>query len=182
VTISATATDTVAVERLEISYWDQYLGQEIILGTASNQGSLSATWDTSALTPAAYTVRATAQDALGNWQRAEISVNVTRAAKVMKVTGIALSGTLRGSTASINGTVTVQDASGRAVSGASVAARWTLPGGSTRSAAATTDSQGRARFSTSGGRGTYTLTVENVTRSGYTFDRAGSVLTKSITK
>jgi hypothetical protein len=45
-----------------------------------------------------------------------------------------------------------------------------------------TDSTGIARFSTTGGRGTYTLTVGNITKTGYTFDAANSVLTKSITK
>jgi hypothetical protein len=34
----------------------------------------------------------------------------------------------------------------------------------------------------SGPRGTYTLTVTGVTKAGYVFDAAGSVLSKSITK
>jgi len=45
-----------------------------------------------------------------------------------------------------------------------------------------TDSAGRAQFSVSGARRTYTLTVTGVSKSGYTFDAAGSVLSKSITK
>jgi hypothetical protein len=39
-----------------------------------------------------------------------------------------------------------------------------------------------ARSATKSGRGTYTLTVTNVAKSGYTFDAASSVLTRSITK
>jgi hypothetical protein len=39
-----------------------------------------------------------------------------------------------------------------------------------------------ASFSTSDGNGTYTLTVTNIVKTGYTFDPANSVLSKSITK
>jgi hypothetical protein len=37
-------------------------------------------------------------------------------------------------------------------------------------------------FSTTSGRGTYTLTVGNISKTGYTFDTANGVLTKSISK
>jgi hypothetical protein len=100
----------------------------------------------------------------------------------MRVTSISLSGKLRGSTVTVTGDVTVKNSLGQAVSNASVEIRWTLPNGSTQIATAVTGSTGRARFTVSGPRGTYTLTVVNVTKSGYTFDAAGSVLTKSITK
>jgi hypothetical protein len=182
VTVSAQTSDNVAVEYFEISFWNQYLGQKVILGSMSGSGTLTVNWDTRALTPAAYTVSAFAYDTLGNWTQTDITVNVAVAAQTMKVTSITLSGTVSGSKASITGSVYVKDAAGRAVSKATVAVRWTLPGGSTRTATAVTDNQGRARFTYSGARGTYTLTVTNVTRSGYTFDAAGSVLSKSITK
>jgi hypothetical protein len=39
-----------------------------------------------------------------------------------------------------------------------------------------------ATFTVRSSRGTYTLTVTNVSKSGYTFDAASSVLTKSITR
>jgi hypothetical protein len=183
VTVSAQATDNVGVTYLEISYWNQYTGQEVILGSAQNAGSLSVPWNTAGLTPEAYKVHATANDALGNWSRAEITVNVSGSpASVMKVTGIAMSGSVRGSTASISGTVTVKDGSGKAVSGAAVNVTWTIPGGTTRTASGKTTSNGTVRFSTSGPRGTYTLTVTNVTKSGMTWDKAGSVLSASITK
>ncbi len=60
--------------------------------------------------------------------------------------------------------------------------RWTKSGGTTVSQSATTDPGGKAQFQTTGGRGTYTLTVNNVTKSGHTLDPANSVLSKSITK
>jgi len=182
VTVSAQATDNVGVEYLEISFWNQYTGQQVILGSISNAGSLSVNWDTRGLTPAAYTVRAYAYDALGNWNQAEISVNVTSASNTLKVSSIALSGKASGGTANITGDVTVKDNRGQAVANASVTVRWTLPNGSTRTATAATGSTGRARFTVSGPRGTYTLTVTGVTKAGYIFDAAGSVLSKSITK
>jgi hypothetical protein len=49
-----------------------------------------------------------------------------------------------------------------------------------RTGTAVTDSAGRAVVSTSGSRGTYTLTVTGVTKDGYALDSAGSVLSGSI--
>ena len=41
VTTRAEASDNVGVEYLEISFWNQYSGQQVILGSVSNAGSLS---------------------------------------------------------------------------------------------------------------------------------------------
>jgi hypothetical protein len=182
VQVSAQASDDVGVEFLEISYWNQYLGQDVILGSVADAGSLTVNWDTRGLTPAPYTVWAFAYDAIGNWTQTEITVNVASAVTGARVSNIALSGKVQGSKANITGTVYVKDPSGVAVRSANVAARWTLPGGSTVTSASMTDSAGRAKFAVSGPRGTYTLTVTGVTKAGYVFDAAGSVLSKSITK
>jgi hypothetical protein len=182
VTISAQATDNVAVEYLEISYWNQYLGQQVILGSVSNAGTLSVNWNTSGLTPAAYSLRAYAYDTLGNWTQTEITVNVGVAAQSMKVTSITLSGTVSGSKANITGYVYVKDSSGKSIQNATVTIRWTLPNGSTKTMNATTNSSGQAKFTVSSNRGRYTLMVKNITKSGYVFDTTGSILSKSITK
>lgn len=182
VTVSAQATDNVAVEYLEISFWNQYLGQQVILGSVSNAGTLSVNWNTGGLTPAAYTLKAYAYDTLGNWTQTEITVNVGTSAKSMTVTSITLSGTVSGTKASITGYVYVRDSSGKVIQNANVTIRWTLPNGSIKTMSALTNSQGRATFKVTGTRGTYTLTVTSVTKSGYVFDAAGSILTKSITK
>jgi hypothetical protein len=182
--VSALASDDVAVEYLEISFWNQYLGQQVILGSVSNAGQLSVNWDTRGLTPATYTLRAFAYDTMGNWSQAEITVTVSGStpSATMNVSSISLSGTRQGGTARITGDVSVRDGNGLAVAGASVSVRWNLPSGSTKTATVTTGSSGRARFSVSGPRGTYTLAVAGVSKAGYVFDTAGSVLTKSITK
>ncbi len=109
-------------------------------------------------------------------------MTVTAAGKSMRVSDITLSGTVKGSQATITGLVYIKDGSGQNVANATVAARWTLPNGNVKTVSAKTNSVGRVRFVVTSARGTYTLTVTNVTRSGYTFDAAGSVLSKSITK
>jgi PKD repeat protein len=101
---------------------------------------------------------------------------------VLRSTAINLTGRVRGRQVSVTGDVVVKNAAGASVSGAVVSARWTKPGGTTVSQTATTGSTGNARFSTSGNRGTYTLTLTNIAKTGCTFDSANSVLTGSITK
>ena len=58
---------------------------------------------------------------------------------------------------------------------------WTLPGSSTQNQTGTTGG-GNVGFRVTGGRGKYTLTITNVAKPRYTFDRTNSVLSKSITK
>ena len=101
---------------------------------------------------------------------------------VLRSTAINLSATLHGKKVSVTGNVVVKDGDGAAVSGAVVSATWAMPGGATAAQAATTSSTGIAQFNTSGGRGTYKLTVTNISKTSYTFDAANSILTKSITK
>jgi PKD repeat protein len=110
-----------------------------------------------------------------------ITVNAA-GSTVLRSTAINLSATLQSRKVSVTGNVVVKNTSGAAVSGAVVSATWAKPGGATVTQTATTSSTGIARLSTSGNRGTYTLTVNNITKTGYTFDPANSVLTKSITK
>ena len=78
--------------------------------------------------------------------------------------------------------ITVKDENGASVPSAAVSVSWRLPDGSTQDQTASTSNNGLAKFSTSGRRGTYTLSINNITKVGYTFDRTNSVLTKAITK
>ncbi len=79
------------------------------------------------------------------------------------------------------GMVYVEDGAAAVVRGATVQATWTFPNGSSQTRTATTDAAGRAKFSTRvNGSGTYTLTVTNISATGYTFDPASSVLSRSI--
>jgi len=82
----------------------------------------------------------------------------------------------------VSGTVIVVDETGAAVKSASVKGEWTLPDGSKVLRTASSNKRGRASFSTDGERGTYTLTVLDIIKTGYSFDSANSVLEKSIEK
>jgi PKD repeat protein len=101
---------------------------------------------------------------------------------VLRSTAINLSATLQKNKVNATGTVIVQDSNGVAISGAVVAVTWTKPGGGTVTQTVTTNSNGIAKFNTSGNRGTYTLTVKNLRKTGYSFDSVNSILSKSITK
>ncbi|MCI0356365.1 MAG: hypothetical protein L0099_15205, partial [Acidobacteria bacterium] len=97
----------------------------------------------------------------------------------MRVTAIDMRSTGSG----VQARVTVRNENSAAVSGASVTATWNLPGGGTQTQTRTTNSVGRANFSVTGGSGTYTITVTNITKTGFTFDPTNStLLTKSLTK
>jgi hypothetical protein len=95
---------------------------------------------------------------------------------------VTLSAKLRGTSLNLTGNVVVKNGLGQAVQGASVTATWSKPGGVTQSQTVTTNQTGTARFSTSGQRGTYTLTVGGISKSGYLFDNSQGVLSGSITR
>ena len=78
--------------------------------------------------------------------------------------------------------VVVVDENGKSLSGVMVRITWTRPNGTTTTQYATTNRKGNASFSTSDGLGTYTLTVDNLSLDGFTFDRWNSVISESITR
>jgi hypothetical protein len=80
----------------------------------------------------------------------------------------------------VTGRVTVRDESGAAVSGALVEISWLLPNGSTQAQTAMTSSTGLALFNIQGPHGTFTLTVTNITKTGYNFDPDHSLLVKIV--
>ena len=82
----------------------------------------------------------------------------------------------------VSASVTVKDENGVSVPSAAVSVSWRLPDGSTQDQTASTSNTGVAKFTTSGRRGTYTLSINDITKAGYTFDRTNSVLSKTITK
>jgi hypothetical protein len=100
----------------------------------------------------------------------------------LRSTDITLSAKQRGGKVNVTGAVTVKNEAGAVVKSATVYITWTLPNGTTQNQSALTNKNGLVSFSTSDGNGTYTLTVTNIVKTGYTFDPANSVLSKSITK
>ncbi|MGB7905159.1 MAG: hypothetical protein WCF43_10725 [Steroidobacteraceae bacterium] len=128
-----------------------------------------------------YRVRATGIGGASPWSGIA-TVTAPAPVKSLKVANIVLSAKATGPKVTVTGDVTVRDGSGAAVANASVAVRWTLPNGSTKIATAVTSSTGHVILKVSGGRGTYTLTVTGVSKTGYVFDAGASVLSKSITR
>jgi hypothetical protein len=99
---------------------------------------------------------------------------------VLRSTKIAAKATSTGTSVKAQGKVTVQDGNAAPVAGATVAITWNVPSGATVTQTATTNSKGLASFTTTDISGAYTLTVTNIAKSGYTFDSASSVLTKTV--
>jgi hypothetical protein len=108
-----------------------------------------------------------------------LDTSATTTLPTLKSTKITLTAKSSGTSVNATGKVTVQDGSGIAISGATVAVSWTLPSGQTLAQSVATNSRGLATFKTTDIAGTYTLTVTNITKTGYTFDAANSVLTKT---
>jgi len=81
----------------------------------------------------------------------------------------------------VGGIVAVKDQADIAVSGATASVTWTLPNGTTQNQTVNTDVAGKATFNVRGGRGTYVLRVNRLTRPGYIFDSTNSVLSQRIT-
>jgi hypothetical protein len=78
----------------------------------------------------------------------------------------------------VQATVTIVDAAGLRVAGASVTMVVTRPGGSQLTLTGTTDTQGRASVSTQvTASGTYTFTVSSVLKAGFTYDPAANAET-----
>jgi hypothetical protein len=82
----------------------------------------------------------------------------------------------------LEGLIQIRDVNGLRVSDATVFATWTFPGGGTMDATAVTDGNGHAPFVHKGvyGPGSYSLTITNVTKNGYLFNPAGSIMSRSI--
>jgi PKD repeat protein len=129
-----------------------------------------------------YTVILTVIDNAGSSDSKSVTITVTASAIVLRSTDITLTATRLYSTVTATGKVTVKDQAGVLVQGTVVSVSWKLPNGTTKSQNALTNSNGVAAFTVKSGRGTYTLKVTDITKTGYAFDAASSVLSWSITK
>lgn len=101
---------------------------------------------------------------------------------IMRSTAINLSASVQAKRVAVTGSVFVKDLSGEPITDAVVYVTWTKPNGTVSTQSAATNSRGIAKFAITSGRGTYTLTVTDISKYLYTFDRDGSVLSQSITR
>ena len=179
---SSAARNSPLINSYRVNYGDGTVSQFILNagdGTTTFIGNSSHTYTAVGSYTAILTV------AYNNATSASASVAVTvspAVSTVLRSTAINLSATLQKNKVSATGAVVVKNSTGTAISGAVVSATWTTPGGSKATQTATTNSNGIVSFNTSGSRGTYTLKVNNISKTGYSFDSANSVLSNSITK
>ena len=183
-TSSATsASNGPLINSYAINYGDGTSNQFILNagnGTTTFSGNSSHTYNAAGTYTATLTV--TYNNATSASATTSITVNPVVVTPAMKSTAISLSASLQRNRVNVTGNVTVEDSSGRAISGAVVSSTWAIPGGGMVTQSATTNTTGIARFNTSSTRGTYTLKVNGISKTGYSFDSANSVLSKSITR
>lgn len=129
-----------------------------------------------------YAAVLTVTDVSGAASLAQTLIAVSGTTPTLHVDKIGMSLSVKRSGARATATVTITDAAGKAIGGASVSGMWS--GVVNGSGTATTGSAGTAKFTspTTKSHGTLTFTVSNVSLAGYTYDAAqNSVTSASIT-
>jgi hypothetical protein len=102
--------------------------------------------------------------------------SLPNASTVLRSTDVTLNVRKKRGQVSFTGVVTVMDENKGLISGATVAATWTLPDGSTVQQTASTSGTGEAKFNVTGPGGLYEIEVTDISSNGYTFDPAHSLL------
>lgn len=177
VTTRSSASDNVAVEYQEISFWNQYTGQQVVIGSSNGGGEIAFTWDTTQLTPATYRITAMAYDTMGNVTRSEADVIVAGSTTgTMRVSSIRMYSERTRSGYWVYGDVAVLDKAGSPVADAMVSVRWRTPNGRNVLQTAQTDARGIATFGVQSVAGTYRLYISDVAKTGYEFDPRSSQL------
>ena len=147
-------------------------------GSSSSAQNPSRTYST----PGTYTARLTVTDDGGGTGSASVQVTVTQnPAVVMHVGSITMALVSSSSGKSARATVKIVNASGQPLQGATVTGSWT--GLVKETGTATTDANGNAVLTSrsSKKKGTFTIAIKNVTRSGSTYNASANVeTTKSI--
>jgi hypothetical protein len=158
--------------------------------TAGALTTLTFTWDTSGASIGDHTLTAShdfADDNTGNDSMSTVvSVKEEQATPAIHVGDITFEADVWsfgtwGAWCRVTVTVPILDNSDAPVSGATVSGSWS--GAYYRSVAGYTDSQGKVSFSTSWvmGGGTFTFTVNDVTKAGLTYDPAANFETSDST-
>jgi hypothetical protein len=175
-TTTVTLTDTTAGSLID---------SQVKSLAAGASTTVSFDWNTSGVSLGAHLLQAQASIVAGETDTADnsatttVTINETSAA-AMHVADIAMS--LKNAGVNYNGvaTVTIVNTAGAPVAGATVSAKWS--GATSDSDVGTTDAAGQITLQSdklkkpSSGT-TFTVTVTNVTNSGWTYDPAGNVET-----
>jgi hypothetical protein len=124
----------------------------------------------------AYVITAPAGGGYAYLNAINTDPSIPSASTQLRSSSIAMRGRSKGRSVVITGVVTVLDENLGPVSGATVHATWTLPDGRLVEDSTSTGSSGEAKFSFSGDGGLYWLSIDGITRTGYTFDPKHGVL------
>lgn len=172
IVIKATASDDVAVEKVEYQIDGADPWTNMKEGKGKNKGTYSANWDTSSDGLHTLTVRVT--DTSNNASTDQISVTVANGSQesgVMHVECIDMSIKTAGPNINAIAVVTVLDANGVQVEGATVSGCWSDLTADTDSGI--TDADGKVALSSDkvkGVTGTFTFTLDNVILNGWTYE------------
>lgn len=184
VAITSSASSSSALIGSYVVDYGDGTNNQFLINMGSGRPSFSGTSSHTYTAPGTYTATLTVyySDTTSATASTTITVNPVIATPVLRSAAVTMSATLQRSKVSATGTVAVKDSNGAAIPGAAVSATWSKPGGGTVTQTATTNTSGSARFSTNGNRGTYSLRINTISKTGFNFDRANSILNGSITK
>lgn len=187
ITIEAVASDDAGVTQVEF-FID---GSETPLATVYTS-PYTCTWDTTAATDSTHTITATATDMTDQTASDSISVTVdnTTPSNEMHVSDITMQLGTRGAGRNVFtraiATITIVDAGGSPVEGATVYGKWTEA--TSDSDTGVTDSEGKVTVESDEAKNaapgtTFIITITDVAKSGWTYESsANSEASDSITK
>jgi len=149
---------------------------------AATSGTVTFTWATSTSTATGthtFTATATVAGDSNNGNNTDTATTNVVSTPQLSVSSVSLTSTVISGGYQLSSVVSIQSG-GVGVGGASVTIEYTDPNGSKSSATATTGTSGSATFSRSvSSKGTYTVTVTNVTKSGYTYNATGNTVSST---
>jgi PKD repeat protein len=128
-----------------------------------------------------YTASVLVTDAGGLTSSASININVTAPVTqtAMSVASIQMTGAVQKTQRYANATVTIRDSSGNLVPGATVTGSWS--GAVSGTASGITGSNGQITFKSPNSKrsGTFTFTVNSVSKTGFVYQPASNVMTSN---
>ncbi len=130
-----------------------------------------------------YNASLTVTDASGSQDSAQLTITVQAPPPALHVASIAMSASTKRTGTRATATVTIVDAAGQAMAGATVTGSWS--GAVSGTASGVTTSKGSVKFTSANSKtgGTFTFTVTGVSLSGYQYDAAQNAETSdSITR